>query len=877
MTQPVYGDGGRTVTAGIAGGTVTLGTSLAVDERATMTVAVTDATGGAMASLLVVLEAAAVTAAVTGYYDSLSVGDNRPVAGVSVSGFEGVSVRVEGGGGVFRYVPGTAPDEGGFLWGSSDESVEATAMLVVGSRLLGWPEVTLGYAAGWSAVGNLFLIGGSGQATDGGALLARADVWHSSNGSSWTRRCENCFGVADVRGHSAASYRGSLWVVGGVGDFRVYRSADGRVWDTVMSLPGSLPDRNHQLAAHQGTLWLIGGAYEIRGASHQMYYYSEAGGTPRFVSRSLGPREIGPRDGHAAVLHSSGGIFLYGGGERGNPNAEGFPNRFDNGRWVSDINVQSPPPYNRVGTQMAPLGDNLFVYGGNDNGDVDAAAEDVVVLVYPPGDTFRTVVEESVEGTLFGGGRSEHQMFTFDDQLWLIGGRETTVGVSPPALKGDIWNSGDGENWTLTVAAADFGRRQEHVVVVHEGAGADTPVTRFGIDSDLLGNLHLVRAGSTVTDNAILVGLPGSGFSAVKGHVGEVSVSVIAGGDARFSWSVDAGKVLRMPFAPNGSEQAGSVIVVTVRFTDETPFNVYDHEYRVSFYAPVSFSEATVRVDLPSSVPADGAVYTLTTRDGLPWLREYSVVSPFYYRGGEATLSVAVGSKSGVMTVPQALDGNYLYDVMTVTAVAADGRDAADMATLIVEFNVARVEFRNPSSEVLVGTAAGTRVAQLAFSATGLTSAIESIASADGDWLGVSLDATRRRVPVTLKGPLASAGVYRATIVVSTRANPRLPFTTLAYTLRAVAGVSSVGGATVTAVGDYAGALVTVSSVMGGGAAVFFCAGQGGERLFNRRGWGGVGGGGECAGGRGAGYADGECRGEFRELEDGDGCGGGGA
>ena len=252
MTQPVYGDGGRTVTAGIAGGTVTLGTSLAVDERATMTVAVTDATGGAMASLLVVLEAAAVTAAVTGYYDSLSVGDNRPVAGVSVSGFEGVSVRVEGGGGVFRYVPGTTPDEGGFLWGSSGESVEAMATLVVGSRLLGWPEVTLGYAAGWSAVGNLFLIGGSGQATDGGALLARADVWYSSNGSSWTRRCENCFGVADVRGHSAASYRGSLWVVGGVGDFRVYRSADGRVWDTVMSLPGSLPDRNHQLVGASG-------------------------------------------------------------------------------------------------------------------------------------------------------------------------------------------------------------------------------------------------------------------------------------------------------------------------------------------------------------------------------------------------------------------------------------------------------------------------------------------------------------------------------------------------------------------------------------------------------------------------------------------------
>ena len=541
------------------------------------------------------------------------------------------------------------------------------------------------------------------------------------------------------------------------------------------------------------------------------------GGTPRFVSRSLGPNEIGPLDGHAAVLGSNGNIYLYGGGTKGHSNADAFPGLFD-GSWRGDaINTQIPP--NRVGTQIAFLGVSMFVYGGNNDGDVDVAAEDVVVFIDRAGtdnDGLGTAVDESAAGTLFGGGRSEHQMFSFDDQLWLVGGRETTVGVSPPALKGDIWNSGDGENWTLAVAAADFGRRQEHVVVVHESAGADTPVTRFGIDSDLLGNLHVVAAGSTVTDNAILVGLPGSGFSAVKGHVGEVSVSVIAGGDARFSWSVDTSKLLRVPFAPNGNEQAGSVIVVTVRFTDETPFNVYDHEFRVSFYAPVSFSEATVRVDLPSSVPADGAVYTLTTRDGLPWNREYSVVSPFYYRGGEATLSVAVGSKSGVMTVPQVLDGNYLYDVMTVTAVAADSTVAADMATLIVEFNVARVEFRNPSSEVLVGTAAGTRVAQLAFSVAGLTSAIESITSGDGDWLGVSLDATRRRVPVTLKGPLASAGVYRATIVVSTRANPRLPFTTLAYTLRAVAGVSSVGGATVTAVGDYAGALVTVSSVMGG-------------------------------------------------------------
>ncbi|MEO0556424.1 MAG: kelch repeat-containing protein [Bacteroidota bacterium] len=58
--------------------------------------------------------------------------------------------------------------------------------------------------------------------------------------------------------------------------------------------------------------------------------------------------------------------------------------------------------------------------------------------------------------------RNGHQLVTFDNKLWLIGG--SGFGDWPT----DIWSSNDGETWQLAQKAAPYGDRIGHMVIVFE-------------------------------------------------------------------------------------------------------------------------------------------------------------------------------------------------------------------------------------------------------------------------------------------------------------------------------------------------------------------------------------------------------------------------
>ena len=57
--------------------------------------------------------------------------------------------------------------------------------------------------------------------------------------------------------------------------------------------------------------------------------------------------------------------------------------------------------------------------------------------------------------------RYEHQVVVFNDQLWLIGGSDSSYN-----LKNDVWSSTDGFRWTQHTANAAFSPRSNHEVVV---------------------------------------------------------------------------------------------------------------------------------------------------------------------------------------------------------------------------------------------------------------------------------------------------------------------------------------------------------------------------------------------------------------------------
>ena len=56
--------------------------------------------------------------------------------------------------------------------------------------------------------------------------------------------------------------------------------------------------------------------------------------------------------------------------------------------------------------------------------------------------------------------RHNHRVIVFNDKLWLIGG------ISGSQAMGDVWSSGDGVNWTQVTANAPFGSRSGHQLAV---------------------------------------------------------------------------------------------------------------------------------------------------------------------------------------------------------------------------------------------------------------------------------------------------------------------------------------------------------------------------------------------------------------------------
>lgn len=132
--------------------------------------------------------------------------------------------------------------------------------------------------------------------------------------------------------------------------------------------------------------------------------------------------------------------------------------------WSSDdgINwteVEGHNLENRVFTDAKVFKERIWVLGGRINGN-DRSGD---VWSSADGKTWRR--DLSTSSAAFGP-REFHQLAVYDNALWLIGGRNSSID------RKDVWKSGDGVNWTQVTADTGMSTGlYDHQVVAVEGDG----------------------------------------------------------------------------------------------------------------------------------------------------------------------------------------------------------------------------------------------------------------------------------------------------------------------------------------------------------------------------------------------------------------------
>ncbi len=268
-------------------------------------------------------------------------------------------------------------------------------LLRTGHQVIQWPDPQTGRST-------LLMIGGY----DSYSYLN--DCWKSEDGINWTLVTNNAvFSPRAYHGliHMPDPNNGNketLWIIGGsqdLSDFEVWKSTDGKIWDTVCKDITFIRRRNFQVVTmpdpsngFKQTMWMIGGQYPGFPPTNSIVK-SVDGVNWTFASQ---PNPFPPRYGHQVV--------------------------------------SMPDPSNNYKN-------TLWIVGGigNDGNYLDDIWKSVDGINWS-----RVVPTGSFFGSRFG-----HQVVVMEEEgrsaLWLIGGFSDPFGSW-----GDVWKSYDGIAWTRT-------------------------------------------------------------------------------------------------------------------------------------------------------------------------------------------------------------------------------------------------------------------------------------------------------------------------------------------------------------------------------------------------------------------------------------------
>ena len=267
---------------------------------------------------------------------------------------------------------------------------------------------------------------------------ANGEIWESQPNADWTKRTE----------FQAVFHNGRVYVMGGVdadgSKQDVWSTADGSSWDYEGEAAWTMR-RAFVAVSHKGRIYVMGGN-SADGVANDVW--SSADG------RSWVPE--GNADWDARYLFDgmshNGRIYVLGG--------------YDGTRrrdvwWSEDgqtwNEATSDAGWGRNSFSAASHNGRMYMTGGNSG----SFHNDV----WSSEDGTTWVLEKANDSTIGWDTRDNHQVFSFDGLLYVVGGRLN----SSNDKANDIWSSADGKSWTEVTDEAAWPARNVFDVAVGEG------------------------------------------------------------------------------------------------------------------------------------------------------------------------------------------------------------------------------------------------------------------------------------------------------------------------------------------------------------------------------------------------------------------------
>jgi N-acetylneuraminic acid mutarotase len=311
-------------------------------------------------------------------------------------------------------------------------------------------------AAATSFQGKLWLIGGQG-----GDIALRNDVWSSVDGQTWDLVTADA-GFPVRAQHQLLAFNNRLWVIAGNGSgplqrdvFRndVWSSADGVTWRqeaAAAAFPGRI---GNATVVFNNRMWVIGGFAPGSSLSADVWSSSD-GVTWTLVTANGG---FGSYSSNRAV-EFNGRIWLFVRAVQ-SETSEVWSSA-DGANWTRSSSGAFPV---RDSPFAAVLNGRLWMFGGERSNryfaDVWSSADGVTWT-------------ESTRG-LLPSGRWGTAAAVHAGRMYMIGGQYAPAAVVSGRLQlfyyGDVWSSGDGENWTNNSPYAPY-YEGSPLAVSHSGA-----------------------------------------------------------------------------------------------------------------------------------------------------------------------------------------------------------------------------------------------------------------------------------------------------------------------------------------------------------------------------------------------------------------------
>jgi hypothetical protein len=261
--------------------------------------------------------------------------------------------------------------------------------------------------------------------------------------------------------HSAASYDGKLWVMGGDRNLNdVWSSSNGTYWELATASAGWEGRDDHASVVFQDRMWVIGG-----NDSRQSIRYNDVWSSTDGISwdQLTNNAPWDAREGHGCVVHN-GKVWVFGGyrGSSGN----GYVNDVwwtANGiDWSSATSDAEWSP--RADMACTVFDEKIWLLGGNaGQPHLDVVVSYNDVWSSEDGITWKEVTESANWSE-----RRFHSVLPFEDKLWLFGGGYGYYFVPLESMTDEIWASEDGNAWNLISDSPGWEARGEHASVVHD-------------------------------------------------------------------------------------------------------------------------------------------------------------------------------------------------------------------------------------------------------------------------------------------------------------------------------------------------------------------------------------------------------------------------